>query len=85
MFPKHQSLFITHNQHKSYYETIEQYLEPYDWDDDWVSEEQKQKSLETQELWELQWYPDTPISFYKVMGADLDVVLAKALEIESSS
>jgi hypothetical protein len=83
LFPKHEaSLHLTHNQHKAYYETIEQYIGNYDWSDDWVSEVQKVKALETQELWELQWYPSTPVGFFHIMGADLDVVLAKALEVE---
>lgn len=85
MFPRHKaSLHLTHNQHKAYYETIEEYQGNFDWEDDWVSDEQRKKALETQELWELQWYPDTPIGSYKIMGADLDAVLSKALEIEKN-
>jgi len=84
-FPKHEaSLHLTHNQHKAYYETVEQYLSNYDLEDCWVSEEQKKKSLETQELWELQWYPDTPVGSYTLMGADLEEVLKEALTNENN-
>lgn len=85
MFPIHKaSLHLTHNQHKAYYETVESYTGDFDWKDDWVSEEQMKKAMETQELWELQWYPDTPIGSYRVIGADLDVVLSKAKEVEKN-
>lgn len=83
-FPEHKcGLHLTHNQHKDYYETVEKYCEnPWmEKNPGWVSEEQRLKSLETQEVWELQWYPDTPIGFYKVCGADLDVVLEHSLTI----
>lgn len=83
-FPKHHSLFLIHNEHKNYYETVEQYVDYRDNEDFWVNDHQKQKSLETQELWELQWYPKTPVGFYKLMGADLDVVLQAALDLEAS-
>lgn len=37
--------------------------------------------IDTNEVWELQWYPDTPIGSYKVIGATLESVLKKAKEI----
>lgn len=81
LFPPHKAgLYLTHNQHKDYYETVQEYTErdlenPHG---QWVSDEQKQKSHETQELWELQVYPETPISFYCYWGADLIAVLRAA-------
>lgn len=83
-FPDHlASLHLTHNQHKDYYETVEKYNQN-SWmkDISWVSEEQQKKSLETNEVWELQWYPHTPIGSYCIAGADLDAVLEYALEVE---
>ena len=47
-------------------------------DDDWVSEEQKQKAIATNDCWTLQWYPHTPVGFYKMSAADLDVLLEAA-------
>ena len=83
-FPKHEaSLHLTHNEHKSYYRTVAQSIE----DDDhgyqgdcWVSPEQKQKAIDTNECWTLQWYPDTPIGFCILSAADLDVLLDAARE-----
>ena len=77
-FPKHKaSLHLVHNDHKAYYITVAQSIE----DDDhgykeWVSEEQKQKAIKTNDCWYIQWYPDTPIGFYIMAAADLDVLLA---------
>jgi hypothetical protein len=31
----------------------------------------------------LQWYPDTPVGFYKVCGSSLQIVLERALEISN--
>jgi len=82
-FPKHKaSLHLTHNQHKAYYQTVEQYMEDND-ADCWVSDEQKQKAIATNEIWELQWYPDTPIGFCLLMACDLDVLLRAASDEET--
>lgn len=81
-FPKHDaSLHLTHNDHKSYYLTVAQSIEQGDHgyrDDDWVSPEQRQKAIDTNECWTLQWYPDTPVGFCLLSAADLDVLMAAA-------
>jgi len=83
-FPRHEaSLHLTHNDHKSCYLTVAQAVESGDHgykDDDWVSEEQKQKAIETNECWTLHWYPDTPVGFCLLSAADLDVLLAAATD-----
>lgn len=52
-FPEHKAgLFLTHNEHKNYYKTVAQCIEDEDHGyTDWVSEEQKQKAIETDECW----------------------------------
>ena len=77
-FPKHDAgLYLTHNEHKDYYQTVAQSIES---DDhgyrEWVSDEQKQKAIETNECWYLQWYPNSPVGFNIVASADLDALLA---------
>ncbi len=78
IFPPHEaSLHLTHNQHKAYYQTVEQHLaDMQDTDDDWVSEEEKQRAYETQELWELQWYPNTPIGSHIFYASSLEALMA---------
>jgi hypothetical protein len=48
-----------------------------------ISPEDMQKCIDTDDVWELQWYPDTPIGFHKVHGSSLELVMAEALRIES--
>lgn len=85
-WPKHNaSLHLTHNEHKSYYETVAQAIEgeTHGYSNDcWVSEEQKQKAINTNDCWTLQVYPNTPVGFWMLAAADLDVLLAAALEDE---
>jgi hypothetical protein len=85
--PSHKAgLYLTHNQHKDYYETVEEHVNEYAniSKDDFVSEEDYQKCVETNELWELQWYPETPIGSHKVNGSSLEIVLQKAMEIDAA-
>lgn len=85
--PSHKAgLYLTHNQHKDYYETVEEHIKEYMnmSKDDFVSLEDYQKCVDTDELWELQWYPETPIGFHKVNGSTLEIVLQKAMEIDAS-
>lgn len=68
MPPHKASAHITHNQHLSYYETVVQREEnDADWfKGAWVSDESRAYAIEHNELWEMQWYPETPIGFNNV-------------------
>lgn len=85
-------LTINHNDHKSVYATVLQYLthmsigyggtngaDPYS-ADEWVSREDFDVSVATGELWSIQWYPSTPVGFGKVYGSTLANALRKATE-----
>ncbi len=74
IIPPHLTLCLRHNEHKSSYQTVAEYCEQWD-GDDWVSEDQRLKALATNELWELQWYPDTPVGFCLRLAADLESLL----------
>ena len=83
IFPHHEaSLHLTHNDHKSYYRTVEQAVEhgEHGYIDCWVSDEQRQKAIETNECWTLQWYPATPVGSCTLSAADLDVLLSAAAD-----
>lgn len=72
---------LTHNNHKDYYMTVAKAIEEKDYgytDDCWVDQQQKQKAIDTDECWTIQWYPDTPIGSYILSAADLDVLLEYA-------
>lgn len=84
VFPKHEaSLHLEHNLHKGYYLTVAESITNDDHgyrENCWVSQEQKQKAIATNECWTLQWYPYTPIGFKISSAADLDVLLASVSE-----
>lgn len=75
--PEHKcGLYITHNEHKNYYLSVEEYIA----DDisqrcDWLNEEAKAKAIATNEVWTLQWYPNTPVGFNCVAAPTLEELL----------
>ena len=81
-WPKHEaSLHLTHNEHKACYMTVQQSIDAGDHGyaaGSWISEEQKQKAIASNECWTLQWYPDTPIGFCLLSAADLEPLLEAA-------
>ena len=81
-FPQHKgSLTLTHNGHKDYYEAVESY-ERSSFPESpigWVSEEQRRKAIEADDVWVLQWYPETPIGFVRLAACDLSALLEAAL------
>lgn len=56
---------ISHNQHLNYYRTVAQDEEDNaEWyKGSWVSEESRAYAIANNELWSLQWYPETPVGF----------------------
>lgn len=79
-FPAHKaSMHLVHNDHLSYYSTVENAVLQEDHgyaEDCWISEEQKQKAIATNECWYIQWYPETPVGFCCKSAADLALLLA---------
>lgn len=81
LLPAHKcSLQIVHNQHRNYYELINDYIS---WlpSGSWKSDEARNRSISTDEIWELQWYPDTPVGFKLVLAPTLKELLELAKEI----
>jgi hypothetical protein len=82
-FPEHKcGLYLQHNEHKDNYQSAEDWIEEsdhyknYEWKDD----ESKRRAIEADEIWTLQWYPDTPIGFHSVAAPTLDELLEYANE-----
>lgn len=78
-FPKHKcGLYLEHNANRDVYETVQQYLEENE--DRWQfkDEDSRQRSIDQNEIWTLQWYPDTPVGSYSVAAPTLEEVLALA-------
>lgn len=77
MPPHKASCTISHNDHLANYATVEEeeFHHPEWFKNAWVSEESRAYAIEHNELWTLQWYPETPIGFYKLhAGSWADIV-----------
>lgn len=84
-FPRHAcGLFLTHNEHLDYYETVEQWLLG-GMEEHWSFKDAdaRARAVASNECWTLQWYPNTPIGFYAVAAPTLEEVLELALEVEA--
>lgn len=82
MFPDHEcGLQLSHNEHKNYYESIEDYVQENRELFKWESEEHKQRAIKSDCIWQLQWYPNTPVGFYCAAAPTLREVLEWANKI----
>jgi len=84
-FPHHKcGLQLEHNECRNYYQTVAQYLKEIDDREmngpDWKSEQHKQRAIDTNEIWTLHWYPETPISFYHIAAPTFQELLEFAKE-----
>lgn len=64
------------------YCTVAKYLETYGPEDfdrwGWISPEERQKAIDTNSWWTLQWYPETPVGFCIISASSLEALLAAA-------
>jgi hypothetical protein len=76
-------MHITHNQHLNYYETIEQAIETKTYDtQDWPDNEELERSKQTGEVWQIQWYPEAPVGFCIVCASTFERALEEACKNE---
>jgi hypothetical protein len=84
LLPQHAcSLTLEHNRHKDYYQSASEW-----WTEElarhgedawnWPSDEARQRAIDTDEVWLLQWYPHTPIGSYSIAAPTLAELLAHA-------
>lgn len=80
--PNHDvSLYLTHNEHKSYYQSISDYILEADGRFCFKDEDSKNRSIANDEIWVLQWYPLTARTFHCVAAPTLEEVLTFAASI----
>ena len=78
VLPAHKAgLSLEHNQHKNVYEKPEDWIAENEWCD-WESEAAKKQAIATNEIWTLQWYPETPVGFCAVAAPTLADLLRLA-------
>jgi hypothetical protein len=76
--PEHKcGLYLQHNQHRDYYQSAAEWITDNDLYD-WKDEASKQTAIDSDSIWTLQWYPDTPIGFYSVAAPTLEDLLELA-------
>jgi len=82
LLPKHKvCLELVHNQHRAYYLSVKDYISNrISWKDD----EAKNRSITSGELWELQWYPETPVGFHHLAAPTLQELLELAKEYDTT-
>ncbi len=73
-------IFLTINQHRDYYESVETYMGNQQDTAD-LKKEILQKMIEKNIIIELQFYPHTPIGSYSIYHYDIEAALDIALEI----
>jgi len=77
------SVHLTINGHRDYYKTAGQYFNKNPEEDIEPDVYEKMKELDT--IIELQYYPDTPVGFYKIYHYDLERAIDEALSSLSGS
>lgn len=80
--PKHISLTLEHNPHEISYEKVETYIHHSEWDEDFVSEEEKQLAIKNNDYWVATWYPSTPVGHCQISAHNLEVLLKYLSEQE---
>lgn len=81
MLPPHKcECAIWHNPHTLNHESVSDYVARHDVR--WPSDEAKQRSIATNELWELIWYPETPVGGHVIYAPTLHEALELAKEFK---
>lgn len=75
-------LFLTHNEFKGYYQTAEEWVKKSPCPPVWQSGDERKKAIDTNEIWTLQWYPNTPVGFNLIAASTLENLLEFAATFE---
>lgn len=86
--PKHKAaLSLEHNPHKSYHQSVEQYeaqmldsLNVTNRLELWATEHQRDMAIASNNLWVLQWYPETPVGSCMLWAYSLEQLLISVNE-----
>ncbi len=77
LLPKHDcSLTLEHNPQKAFYQTVALYVENIAGPSPFVSAEEEAAALQSGELWDLQWYPDTPVGSCRLLASSLEAIFS---------
>ena len=76
------SLVIEHNPHKGTCETVESWVQFRDSKDAFENVAEYNHCVYTDELWEVQWYPETPNGCYLAAASSFGGAIERALQME---
>lgn len=76
-------VYLTVNEHRDVYETVEQELEDNDTSEcpTEIPDDLRKKMIETDTVIKLQFYPKTPCGHYVLWHYDLDTIIQQAIDI----
>jgi len=76
-WPAHKcGMYLSHNRHRDYYETARTAIISGTYDlENFIDPEDHQLCIKNDEVWELQWYPNTPVGSFIICGSSLEKVL----------
>jgi hypothetical protein len=63
---------LSHNEHRNDYATVAEYVENNGLAEYFESPEEMQKAIDTDNLWVIQWYPDSPVGQCCIAAATLE-------------
>lgn len=78
--PKGIAHSIHHNDHKTIYKPIAQYIADLRYDDEDIAPGERERILELDEIWEIHWFPDTPVGSCVAVASTLEKALEYANE-----
>lgn len=83
-WPRHAcGLYISHNEHRDDYRTVGQAIECGLYDRTRFPDDAEIAAcIAADSVWEIHWYPDTPIGFHRVYAATFARALALAMEVD---
>jgi hypothetical protein len=71
------SLTFSYNDHACNYVSVKKWFEEYEPDEleDFISEDEMKKAIETNSVWSAQWYPNTPVGFCVARASTFDALI----------
>lgn len=71
-------VYLSVNEHRDVYQSVEERINEINSEEIEIDDELRKVLIEADCIYELQFYPDTPVGFYVVYGESLEKVLRKA-------
>ena len=82
-FPKCISFTINYNQHKVFYDDAATYITEQKLNI--KSDSERAEMIDENEIWEIDWYPNTPVGSFQCAASTLEKLLQFAREINKST